>query len=227
MIAKLSKRLEQSTVEKAVETHDESYRIEEVYFPKAEPYGWKNYPYDYYNIWVKNAGDEPYMEEPTLEILSKDNNMIIWKHCFPVSNIQADTTSGNIDSEIKSIPNYRLQYEALKEKMHEFKDTKFLVWTGAAQVESQTNEEEATRAKEFFNWVINEWDVPNDNIYLWDFRELETEGGLYLKPTYAQGINDSHPNAEFSEKAAQLFAARVIDVIENEGRGTNVDGTAK
>ena len=48
------------------------YFIEEKIFPKAEPYGWNNYPYDYYNIWVKNAGEQPFMEEPTLEILTKE-----------------------------------------------------------------------------------------------------------------------------------------------------------
>jgi len=42
-------------------------RIREVAFPKASPYGWNNYPFDYYNIWVKNAGDQPFTEEPTLE----------------------------------------------------------------------------------------------------------------------------------------------------------------
>jgi len=227
MMAKLSKKLEQSTIKKTIKTHDEKYVIEEMFFPKAEPYGWNNYPFDYYNIWVKNAGYEPYMEEPTLEMLTEEYDMIIWKHCFPVSNIKADTTSGNIDSELKTIPNYKLQYAALKEKMNEFKDTKFLVWTGAAQVESQITEEEAIRAKDFFSWVVNEWDLPDDNIYLWDFRKLETEGGLYLKPAHAQNINDSHPNAEFSEKAAQLFAARIIDVIETDGRDTSIDGTSK
>jgi len=32
------------------------YHITEQFFPKSSPYGWNNYPYDYYNIWVKNAG---------------------------------------------------------------------------------------------------------------------------------------------------------------------------
>ncbi|MCD4696678.1 MAG: hypothetical protein K8S16_10610, partial [Bacteroidales bacterium] len=31
-----------------------NYFIEERVFPKKSPYGWNNYPYDYYNIWVKN-----------------------------------------------------------------------------------------------------------------------------------------------------------------------------
>ncbi len=40
--------------------------LEEVAFPKSKPYGWNNYPYDYYNIWVNNAGPKPFMKEPTL-----------------------------------------------------------------------------------------------------------------------------------------------------------------
>ena len=36
----------------------EDFHIEECVFPKKLPYGWKNYPYDYYNIWVKNAGEQ-------------------------------------------------------------------------------------------------------------------------------------------------------------------------
>src|SRR5690242_14651718 len=55
-----------------------NYRIEESTFPKASPYGWRNYPFDYYNIWVKNAGLNPFLEEPTLEILTKDFNAVIF-----------------------------------------------------------------------------------------------------------------------------------------------------
>jgi len=43
-----------------------NYYITERSFPKSSPYGWNNYPYDYYKIWVKNAGAQPYMEEPTI-----------------------------------------------------------------------------------------------------------------------------------------------------------------
>jgi hypothetical protein len=60
------------------------YNISELAFPKKQPYGWRNYPYDYYYIWVKNAGYEMFMEEPTLEILTSEYDVIIFKHCFPV-----------------------------------------------------------------------------------------------------------------------------------------------
>jgi len=203
-----------------------NYFITEQNFPKAKPYGWNNYPYDYYDIWVKNAGPEPYMEEPTLEMLTKDYNMIIFKHCFPVGNIVVGADSADNSAE-KTLQNYKSQYLALKDKMAEFPDTKFLVWTAAALVESQTNAEEAKRTREFVDWVINEWDTPEDNIYLWDFYNLETEGGHYLKPEYAKSSGDSHPNKSFAQKAAPLFCQRIVDVIETNGQKTGLTGETK
>jgi len=194
-----------------------NFDISELVFPKDSPYGWNNYPYDYYNIWVKNGAGAEYKTEPTLNALTKDYNVIILKHCFPVSDIEADTGSPDINSETKSIENYQLQYDALKEKMHEFKDIKFIVWTGAAQVRGASNNEYAERAETFFKWVKNEWDETGDNIYIFDFYNLETEGGLYLKGEYAVSNDDSHPNETFAKRVAPIFGQRVVDVISGQG----------
>lgn len=198
--------------------------VENQVFPKTAPYGWHNYPFDYYNIWVKNGGALAYQEEPTLEMLTKDYQVIILKHCFPVSNIQADQDSADINSDYKSLSNYKLQYQALRDKMHQFPGTKFIVWTGAAQVKSKITEEEANRAREFFNWVIGEWDVPGDNIFIWDFYNLQTEGGLYFSEKFAISPDDSHPNKDFSRYAANLLCNRLFDVIENDGLKTALIG---
>jgi hypothetical protein len=203
------------------------HKITEQAFPKKTPYGWKNYPFDYYNIWVKNAGNVPYQEEPTLEMLTKDYDVIMWKHCYPVGNIKADTGNPDINSEEKTLANYMLQYDALKTKMREFPDTKFIVWTGAALVKSWTDEEQAKRTRQFFDWVRSEWDEPGDNIYLWDLYELETEGGLYLNEAYAMSPNNPHPNSEFSGKASKLLCQRVVDIIENDGSKTALTGAPK
>ncbi len=48
-----------------------NYRIIERAFPSGKSYKWENYPFDFRNIWVKNAGYKPYMEEPTLETLTQ------------------------------------------------------------------------------------------------------------------------------------------------------------
>lgn len=186
-------------------------------------YGWKNYPYDYYNIWVKNSEKSSYKFEPTLKTLTLYWDVIIFKHCFPVS-LMVEDQEPNIDSQVKSMANYKLQYNALKKKLVEFPDTKFIVWTGAALAEKVTNEKQAQLARDFFSWVKNEWDKPDDNIYVWDFHEIETAGGLFLKPEYSSSETDSHPNAKLSTLAADLFCQRVVDVIYNNGEKTNLLG---
>jgi hypothetical protein len=204
-------------------THGTIYQIEERAYPD-EPYPWANYPYDYWNLWVKHAGDRPYEKQDTLEMLTQAYDVIVWKHCFPVSDVEANTGAPDVSSEVKTIENYQVQYEALKEKMHQFPDTLFLVWTGAAQVAGATDEAYAQRAKQFFDWVEKSWDEPGDNIYLWDFRQLETEGGLYLLDRYAASSTDSHPNDAFAARVAPLFAQRIVDVIEGRGDSGSLTG---
>ncbi len=207
--------------------HDTSYSIEQMNFPNTGGgYPWANYPYDYYNIWVKNAGDAPYQGEPTLEMLTKDYDVIVFKHCFPVGNIRPDTGNPSVDSDVKSLENYKLQYAALKEKMRSFPDTTFVVWTGAALTEASTTRDEARRTREFFDWVKTAWDEPGDNIFLWDFYELQTAGGAYLKPEYASSPTDSHPTAEFGQKVAPLLGQRIVDIIGGKGDSASLTGEA-
>lgn len=214
------------------------YDIVEQAFPKQSPYGWNNYPYDYWNIWVKHAGDAPYMEEPTLEMLTKTYDVIIFKHCFPVSDILEDTGNPDVASAQERIENYKLQYEALKTKLHQFPKTTFIVWTGAAQVDYSTIrnriaalirghsnvKQRAQRARTFFDWVRNDWDEPGDNIYVWDFYELETEGGIFMKKEYADSPTNSHPNQTFAKTAANLFCRRVVSVIQGNGDRSSITG---
>ena len=199
--------------------HGTKYKIEEREFPAESPYGWNNYPYDYWNIWVKHAGEHEFQKEPTLELLTSKYDMVVFKHCYPVSSIEPDTGEPAVDSPEKRLENYKLQYNALKDKLHEFPDTKFLVWTGSAQVRAKTNEEEGARAREFVEWVKNEWDQPGDNIYVWDFFDLETKGGIFLAEEYTNGPRDAHPNKTFAKMAAPELCQRIVDVIEGRGDG--------
>jgi len=192
-----------------------SYRITERFYPKSSPYGWNNYPYDYYNIWVKNAGNEPYKDEETLEILTREYDIIIFKHCFTVSRIAADSGTPDIESNIKRLENYKLQYDALKRKMHEFTSNKFIVWTPAANTKQGMTEDEALRTRQFRDWIINEWDEENDNVFVWDFYSYETEGGLYLTDKNAVEAYNSHPNRDFSARMAPVLCKFAIDVAEN------------
>ena len=112
-VYKFTKRNDvESSFKKIIKKNGKKYSIKEQSFPAESLYGWKNYPYDYYNIWVKNAGEKPYMNEPTLEILTKEYDIIIFKHCFPVSKIMEDTGTPNIDSEERGLKiiNYSIQH---------------------------------------------------------------------------------------------------------------------
>ncbi|MBI5725965.1 MAG: hypothetical protein HZA50_18540 [Planctomycetes bacterium] len=204
--------------------HKTNYRIEERSFPKKQPYGWRNAPYDYWNIWVEHAGTAPFMEEPTLETLTGDYNVIIWKHCFPVCCVKPDTGKSEIGSPEMRLENYKVQYAALMDKMLSFPQTKFIVWTAAALVKSMTNEDEARRAKAFVDWTIKEWDKKGDNVFLWDLYGLETEGGLYLAEKNAVSPADPHPSEAFSRKAAPFFCRRIVDVLEGRGDTGNLAG---
>lgn len=224
---KSSTNLVPKLVEDYNKTNGTNYGVIEQYFPKKEPYGWNNYPFDYYNIWVKNAGEQPYLDEPTLEMLTREYDIVMFKHCFPVSSIKENQTEADINSDYKSLDNYKLQYDTLKKKLHQFPDNKFILWTGAALVKNNNTEESAQRAREFFNWVKEEWDQEGDNIYLWDFYELQTEGGLYFLDDYAVSNEDSHPSPDFAEAVAPLLVNRLIDIIENEGVQTDLKGNMK
>jgi len=135
--------------------HGTRYTIAERAFPSGDPYPWNNYPYDYWNIWVKHAGAKAYQTEPTLEMLVKDYQVIVFKHCFPVSGIDEDGTP-DIASEDKTLANYKLQYNALRTKLRSFPNVRFVVWTGAALLATETSPEQADRAKQFFDWGENQ-----------------------------------------------------------------------
>jgi hypothetical protein len=147
-------------------------------------------------------------------MLTPSYDMIIFKHCYPVGEILEDTGIPDINSDEKRVENYKLLYVALKEKMHEFPENKFILWTPAALVRNSTTEARAVRTRQFYEWMVNEWDEGGDNIYLWDFYQYETEGELYLRNEFASGEDDSHPNREFSGRTAPLFGQFIIDCIE-------------
>ena len=194
--------------------HHTQYEIREQEFP-TDQYGWENLPYDYWNIWVNHGNLDYYKGQPTLKTLTKEYDLIIFKHCFPVGNIEPDDGKGDVTSKKQTLANYKLQYAALKQLMHKYSHTKFIVWTGAVPIAQSTTEQQAKRQREFVRWVKNQWDKPGDNIYIFDFYELETDGGLYLKPEYAQGGGDSHPNDALARKAARALVRRIIEILQD------------
>lgn len=216
--------------------HGTDYRISQLTYPAttggwpplvrrlASTYPWANYPYDYWNLWVNHRGSSRDRGELNLDDLTTKYDVVVFKHCYPVSRIGPDTGAARVSSEERTIANYKLQYEALRARLLEFPRRRFIVWTGAALPATLTTEAEAARARRFFEWVKTEWDRPGDNIFVWDFHALETEGGLYLKPEFAAGPRDAHPAPAFAASVAPLLARRIVDVIEGRGDAATLTG---
>ncbi|HEX3047629.1 MAG TPA: hypothetical protein VHY08_22950 [Bacillota bacterium] len=188
--------------------HGTGYSVEEQWYSRAG-----NYPYDFWYDWC---------HEDNLDGLASQYQVIVWKHCFPVSQIEESSAPGDVASEQKTIANYKLQYNALKAKMRSFSNNIFIVWTGAVCKQGEIDVGQAQRTKDFFDWVRSTWDESGDNIFLWDFYYWETDGtSLYLKDEYA---TDSHPNTAFNQRVAPYFCRRVVNVIQGNGDTTSIQG---
>ena len=198
------------------------FRVFRRLVPKHYP--WDNQPYDYWNLWVAHSGADRDRAELNLDDLARTYDVIIFKHCFPVSGIQAESGAPSVSSRQPTLANYQLQYQALKDRMHQFPGTHFIVWTPTALTQAATTPAEAERAGGFSTWVKGTWDQEGDNIFVWDFRDLETEGGLYLKPEYASAPDDPHPTPAFGARVAPLLGRRIVDVIEGRGDTGSLTG---
>ena len=155
-----------------------TFEISKRAFPTT-PYPWNNYPYDYWNLWVNSACDSSNPNIECLDTLAANYDVIIFKHCFPGSNITTDTGSPDVSSSRKTTGNYKEQYRALRVLMDRYPDTTFILWTLAPLHRLATNSENAARAKLFVDWVKNNFLVEDgqlhENIAIFDFWGLAAE----------------------------------------------------
>ncbi len=215
------------TIEAYNAVHGTNYQLDQRGFPSS-PYPHDNYPYDYWNLWINGACNSENPKIECLESMLERYDVVIFKHCFPGSNIVEDIATPSVSSQVKCLGNYKLQYRALRAKMDAFPNKKFIVWTLAPLHRSSTNEEKAQRAREFVNWVKNDWLTEDDqnhpNIFIFDFFNIVAENNENpqqgkvncLKYEYEKNHNnsDSHPNEQANIVAGSAFANFIISVFQ-------------
>jgi hypothetical protein len=207
-----------------------NYQVSERSYPNT-PYDWVNYPFDYWNLWINNQCDNT---NPNIECISKlaqEFDVIIFKHCWPGASILADNGSPSINSDIKTLANYQLQYRALRSLMDSYPNKKFIIWTLAPLHRLVTTTDEASRARQFVNWVKTSWLTEDakshSNIYIFDFFGYAAESSLTpvngkvncLKYNYEinhNDGNDSHPNTLANQTIGPLFAEFIVNTIKNQ-----------
>ncbi len=210
--------------------HDKNYILDHKYYPN-NPYGWKNYPYDYWNLWINGSCDNSKPNIECLESMLERYDIIVFKHCFPGADILEDISTPSVSSNVKCLANYKLQYRALRDKMETYPNKHFVVWTLAPRHRLYIPAQSAiraARAREFVNWVKNDWltedGKDHSNIHIFDFYNIVAESN----PTPANGkVNclkydyekshtgsDSHPNEQANIEAGQQFADFMIEVFK-------------
>lgn len=213
-------------VEAQNEANDADIRIKHQNYP-YKPHPWENNPYEYWNLWVNHSGENRYEEQPTLEQIASDFDVIVWKNCYITAGMEPDDGNPDVSSQKKTMANFKLQYEALKEKMNAFDDKTFIVWTVPPKTKGDTTDEAAELTNEFVAWTKDEWDVEGDNIYLWDYHALAMEGtpdGVHPPEGYSVGEQDSHPGEAISQSASKRFAQRLSDVMAGKGDSAPITG---
>lgn len=194
------------------------YQITERAYPNS-PYPWSNYPYDYWNLWSNGACNKTNTAIACLDTLTADYNVIIFKHCFPGSAILADNGQPSVNSSRKSLENYKLQYRALRDLMDSYPHNTFIIWTLAPLHRLATNAENAARAKQFVDWVKNDFlredGKRHPNIHIFDFWGLTAGTDNYLQYDYEKSHtgSDSHPNNQANQYSGPIFAQAIVDVL--------------
>jgi hypothetical protein len=211
------------------------YYLKQFSYPNT-PWPWNNYPYDYWKLWIDGSCDNSQSGIECLESIASKYELVILKHCFPGAGILEPDDNPDVTSSKKTFENYKLQYRALRDKMDDMPNTKFMFWTLAPLHRLSTSPEQAQRANEFVEWVKNDFltedEEEHPNIYIFDFFGLVAElsatpenGVQYcLKYEYEDKHDngDSHPNVDANEYAGPIFARAVVNALADTNQITDV-----
>jgi hypothetical protein len=211
--------------------HSTNYQISDRWYPSDPyPYADDNYSYDYWNLWINGQCNNSSVYSECLGSLTQNYNIIIYKHCYPGSDIDADEATPSVSSSARTLANYKLQYRALRNLFDSYPNNKFIIWTLAPRHRLATTTERAARAKAFVDWVKNQFltedGKSHPNIYIFDFwgnvaetSATPTQGVVnclkYSYEKYHTGDSDSHPNTLANQTVGPIFAQFIVNVINN------------
>jgi hypothetical protein len=138
------------------------------------------------------------------------HEVIVFKSCFPVSNITTD----------EQLRAYKSYYLGMRDVMDQHPDKLFVVMTPPPLNPAATDAEAANRARAFADWLqSDEYLSGHANVVTFDFFDslAEEDPTLpdhnMLRQAYRDGT-DSHPNQRANEVVGPLFVDFIVDAIE-------------
>jgi hypothetical protein len=184
--------------------------LTELWFPAEDDNEWGRW----HRIFENN--------EPTANIQPyySGNRVIVVKSCFPSSNIESVGEPGDtVDMDYKTIFNYKWHWRHILKVMRNHPQNFFVIWTNAPLISGQTTTQEALYAHSFCKWAKDTLANGLDpvfgafppNVYVFDFFHKLVNSSYMLPPTYATGIDDSHPNAAATTLVAPQFVNEIFN----------------
>jgi len=130
----------------------------------------------------------------------KQHDIIMFKSCFPASNITDDGMLGK----------YKEYYESMLPTFKAHPDILFIAMSTPPLMKGNTTPENAARARQWARWVTTQWAKGVANVQVFDlFNALAIVEGKpdqnTLVPQFGAGKYDSHPSPAGARAVTRLF----------------------
>ncbi len=187
--------------------------------------GWPDNPWD--NEWER--WHRIFLNRDTIVAdirpILATHKVVMIKSCFPSSSMSGyGSPADTLNWTEKTVMNYKWHWRSFISVMRNHPENFFIVWTNAPLV--NTNDNAARLSDQFCRWAKDtlaqgldpEFGPFPANVYVFDFfhKLADSTGRLPLK--YAEGSNDSHPNAAATVLVAPQVVQEMFDaaiVYEN------------
>jgi hypothetical protein len=132
-------------------------------------------------------------------------DVIAFKSCFPVSDIQSDD----------QLAEYKSYYLSIRDRMDQYPNKIFIVVSPPPQVAAYTDPEASARARAFSNWLASdEYLNGHPNVFAFNFFDLlATPSTNTLRTDYQADEYDAHPNELANHTIGPLFADFIDQAI--------------
>ncbi len=143
---------------------------------------------------------------------SQENDIIMFKSCFPNSDIVDDGTDpGNPTDPTRTLVNFKAAFLEMAKDLSNYPSKLFIYVTAPPLVPKATTPENAGRARKFNEWLKSEFlnqyrrETGLDNLLVFDLFDVLADENGFLRREFQKKDTDSHPNAQGGMAATESF----------------------
>lgn len=133
-------------------------------------------------------------------------DIIIFKSCYPNSNIESD----------EQLAQYQAYYLSIRDRMDQYPNKLFILLTIPPEVPGNSDAQAVARARTFANWLQStEYLSRHPNVRVFDFFDLLAGEDNFLRSDYRFDNYDGHPNEQANRDIGPIFIDFVDQAIRS------------